>query len=235
MRHRYMGGAVLAAVVAVGWPTAAAAPDQGQFQPPVNSYPVIPLPTGQTGQRGFYTSGEFVMLFQTKALGQQTIARRGFFDSDGLITGTPGTFIGSGNPALSTNQLGSGGTGMPGFRVEVGYKFDTGVRIYANYMQVYDAHYSAGATGAAPLGFRGRADLSDTFLTSPVYNFTNAFGGPRSDVTSDITAVRTFFQVGNTIFSTLTPPQGFNAFGIWNAADAMDVKFTQRFQQAEVG
>jgi hypothetical protein len=212
-----MGGAVLAAVAAVGWPTAASAQDQGQFQTPVNSDPVIPIPTGQTGQPGFYTGAEFVMLFQTKALGSQTIARRGFFDSSGQITGTPGTFIGTGAPALTTTQLGSGATGMPGFRIEIGYKFDTGVRLYANYMQVYDAHYSAGAT-LVPKGFQARPDLSDTFLSSPVYNFPPAFGGAQFNTAADTNA-----------------NGGFNTFGIWNAASVMDVKFTQRFQQAEVG
>ncbi len=215
MRHRYIGGAVLAAVAAVGWPTAAIA-QEGGFQTPLNSDPVIPIPTGQSGQPGFYTGMEFVMLFQTKAIGYQQIAIRGFYDANGGITGKPGKFIGSGETALDTHQLGSGSTGMPGFRLEIGYKFDTGTRIYANYMQVYDAHYSAGAT-QAQYGFRSRPDLSDTFLTSKVYNFTPAFGGPQFDTAAD---------GGNSTFNT---------YGIWNAADIMDVKFTQRFQQAEFG
>ena len=216
MRHRYIGGAVLAVVAAVGWPTTATAAEGG-FQTPVNSDPVIPIPTGQAGQPGFYTSVEFVMLFMTKAIGPQTIAIRGFYDSTGGITGKPGTFIGSGAAALRTTDLGSGSTGMPGFRLEVGYKFDTGTRIYGNYMQVYDAHYSAGAT-QVQRGFAARPDLSDTFLTAPVYNFPPAFGGAQFNTAAD------------------TPANGgFNTFGIWNAASVMDVKFTQRYQQAEVG
>src|SRR5215211_2856804 len=103
MRHRYIGGAVLAAVVAVGWPTAAVA-QEGGFQPPLNSDPVIPIPTGQAGQPGFYTSAEFVMLTQTKALGEQSIAVRGFFDYTGRITGKPGTLVGSGVDALNTER-----------------------------------------------------------------------------------------------------------------------------------
>ena len=217
MRHRYIWGAVLAAVVAIGWPTSASAQDGGGSQVPLNADPVIPIPTGQAGQAGFYTSGEFVMLFQSKAIGQQTIAQRGFIDSSGQITGIPGTFLGPGTTALATNQLGSGGTGMPGLRIEVGYKFDTGVRLYANYMQVYDAHYSAGAT-LVPPGFRTGADQAGSFLTSPVYGFTNAFGGPQFDTAFDS-----------------APNGGFNTFGIWNAADVMDIKFVQRYQQAEAG
>jgi hypothetical protein len=218
MRHRYIGGAVLAAVVAVGWPTTATAQEGGGFPVALNADPVIPIPTGQAGQPGFYTSFEFVMLFQTKAIGNQLVASRGLVDSSGLITGFPGTFIGTGQPALSTNQMGSGGTGMPGFRVELGYKFDTGVRIYANYMQTYDAHYSAGASGIGINGFRARPDLADTFLFSPVYNFSQAFNGSQF----------------NTAFDN-TSNGGFNTVGIWNGASQMDMKLTQRFQQAELG
>src|SRR5262249_40472506 len=100
MRHRYIGGAVLAAVLAVGWPTSATAQEAG-FQTPVNG-DGLPIPTGQAGQPGFYTSVEFVMLTQTRALGNQTIGVRGFFDATGVITGVPGTFVGSGATALDT-------------------------------------------------------------------------------------------------------------------------------------
>ena len=211
--HR--GSRVLAAVVAVAWPTTASAQEAG-FQTPLNSDPVIPIPTGQSGQPGFYTGMEFVMLFQTKAIGNQLIASRGIVDTTGNISGFPGTFIGTGQPALSTNQMGSGGTGMPGFRLEIGYKFDTGTRIYVNYMQTYDAHYSAGASGIGLNGFSARPDLADTFLYSPVYNFSQAFNGAQLKTSFDTT--------GN---------GGFNTVGIWNGATQMDTKFTQRFQQAE--
>jgi hypothetical protein len=221
MRHRYIGGAVLAAVVAVGWPTAAhaqyvARAQEGGFQVPLNAEPVLPIPTGHAGQPGFYTTAEFVMLTQTRALGNQAIGVRGFFDSNGVITGVPGTFIGTGADALNTQRMGRREY-QPGFRVEIGYKFDTGTRIYANYLQLYDAHYSAGATQAT-LGFRARPDLADTFLSAPVFNFTVPFGGSQFDTAFDTAA-----------------NGGFNTFGIWNAADVMDIKFVQRFQQAEIG
>ncbi len=215
MRHRYIGGAVLAAVVAVGWPTPAGA-QEGGFQTPLNADPVIPIPTGQAGQPGFYTSAEFVIFNQTKAIGNQTIAVRGFFDATGVVTGTPGTFVGPGTDALNTRQMGRREF-QPGFRAEIGYKFDTGTRIYANYMQLYDAHYSAGAT-LATKGFVARTDLSDTFLSAPVFNFNTQFSGAQFNISTDN------FANG-----------GFNAFGIWNAASIMDIKFTQRYQQAEVG
>lgn len=215
MRIRYIGGAVLAAVVAVASPERAAAQD-GQFQTPINSGDVIPIPTGRAGDAGFYTSAEFVMLRQTKAIGSQDIAFRGFYDAQGAISGVPGTFIGTGLPALNTKS-GGGGTYQPGFTIEIGYKFDTGTRLYAKYLQLYDAHYSAGVTQNT-LGFRARPDLADTFLTSPVYNFSTFFNGPTLDTSFDSTA-----NGGN------------NTAGIWNAADVMDTKFTQRYQQAEIG
>lgn len=213
MRHRYIGGAVLAAVVAVGWPTAAVA-QEGGFQPPLNSDPTIPIPTGQAGQPGFYTSVEFLLLTQTKAIGNQTIAVRGFYDYTGRITGTPGGFVGSGADALNTQKMGRREF-QPGFRVELGYRFDTGTRIYANYLQLYDAHYSAGATFAV---FSQDRSLADTFLSAPVFNFNQQFSGAQFNTSAD------------------NPTNGgFNTLGIWNAASIMDIKFTQRFQQAEVG
>jgi hypothetical protein len=215
MRHRYIGGAVLAAVVAVGWPSAAGA-QEGGFQVPQNADPVIPIPTGQAGQPGFYFGAEYVMLFETKAIGFQTVAVQGFNDATGQVTGVPGTFIGSGNPVLTTGMLGSGGTGQPGFRAELGYKFDTGTRIYGNYMQVYKATYSAGAT-LATQGFKSDPLLADTFLSSPVYNFNPAFSGPQQKNSFD------------------TAANGFTAFGVWNGASVMDTKFSQRFTQSDIG
>jgi hypothetical protein len=214
MRHRYIVGAVLAAIASVGSPSAAVA--QERFQVPLNSEPTLPIPTGQAGQPGFYTGFEYVMLTQTKAIGNQTIAVRGFFDATGVLTGTPGTFIGSGTDALNTRNMGRREF-MPGFRVEIGYKFDTGTRAYFNYMQFYDAQYRAGATQAAP-GFNVRPDNADSFLSSPVFNFNPAFGGPGLDIAVDGGA-----------------NGSFNTFGIWNAADVMDIKFTQRYQQMEFG
>lgn len=221
MRHRYIGGAVLAAVIAVGWPSAAnaqyvARAQEGGFQTPVNSGDVVALPTGRAGDPGFYVGSEFVMITQTRALGNQVIAFKGFYDAQGGITGIPGTFVGGGAEALNTREMGRREF-QPGFRIEAGYKFDTGTRVYANYMQFYNAHYSAGATQAVR-GFAARTDLADTFLSSPVFNFTTAFSGPGQDTTID------------------TPANGgFNTAGIWNAADVMDIKFTQRYQQAEFG
>ena len=218
MRHRYIGGAVLAAVVWAGGPSVASAnpgaQSEGGFQVPLNSDHVIPIPTGQAGQPGFYTSAEFLMMTQTKAIGNQTIAVRGFFDYTGRITGVPGTLVGSGTDALNTRDMGRREF-MPGFRIELGYRFDTGVRAYANYMQFYDAHYSAGATFAV---FAPDRSLADTFISSPVFNFNTQFSGAQFNTSAD--------NPGN---------GGFNTLGIWNAASVMDIRFAQRYQQAELG
>ena len=186
------------------------------FDVPINSAPAIPSPTGNPGDAGFYGSMEFVYLTQTRAMGDQTVAYRGIVDSTGFITGVPGTSLGSGQVALSTDMLGRT-TYQPGFRTEIGYKFEDGTQLYANYLQLFDAHYSAGATLATPYA-RSRQDLTDTFLVAGVYNFSPKFAGPGQKTTFDNDA------------------QGAsNTYGIWNAASTMDIKFTQRFTTADIG
>lgn len=216
MRHRYIWGTVLAAIAAVGLPAPVSAQD-GQFQVPLNSDRTIPIPTGQAGQPGFYASVEYVMLMTTKAIGNETIAVRGFYDSAGTLTGTPGQFIGPGTPALTANQLGGPYTFQPGYRLELGYKFDTGVRIYANYMNTFRANYSSGAS-SIPQGFASGQDLSGSFLSSPVYNFNQAFNGPQFKTAADNTT-----------------NGGFQTVGIWNGATQMDIKFSTSYTQADLG
>src|SRR5437762_14093988 len=119
MRHRFIGGALLAAAALLTGPAAtrAQAPgyspypitvrgqspgDIGGLNAPLNAEPNIPIPTGQSGSAGFYTSAEFVMLTQTRAIGSQIIAYRGLVDSTGAITGIPGTYVGSQQVGLTT-------------------------------------------------------------------------------------------------------------------------------------
>ena len=105
----------------------------------------------------------------------------------------------------------------PGWNVEFGYRFDDGTRLFFNYMQLVDAHYSAGASLAAPF-FRTSPSLAETFLTAPVYNFNVAFAGPQNKTGFDNAA-----------------NGGFTAYGIWNGASQMDIKFTQRYQEMNFG
>jgi hypothetical protein len=178
----------------------------------LNTGPANILPTGRSGDAGFYGGMEFVMLTQTRAIGNQTIARRGFYDIGGALTGTPGAFIGDGDVAISPDLFGRR-TYQPGFNLEVGYRFGDGTRVFLSYMQLYDAHYSLGASTIPPF-FDTRVDLANTFLSAPVFNFNNLFAGPTNKV-----------QGAPSLDNT----------GIWNAASQMDSKFTQRFQQLQAG
>jgi hypothetical protein len=229
MRNRYIGGALLAAVSvlmapgtglaqfdpAVGNPMPGG--DGGGFQVPPNTDPIIHLPTGKAGDAGFYGSTDFVMLDQTRALGKQTIATRGFYDSAGNITNVPGTFIGSNTVALSSKNI-SGQDYQPGFQAEIGWRTEGGVQIYASYLQLMDAKYTRGAS-AIPPGLSPDANLADTFISSPVYNFTSQFAGPQNKLAVDGT--------GNN--------PGYTAYGIWNGASSEVITFLQRYQQMDFG
>lgn len=245
MCHRFIGGAVLAAAAVLAGPTTGRAQDPGSgssewpgysvpaivrgqspgdiggFDPPLNSNPVIPIPTGHAGDAGFYTSVEYVMLTQTRDIGSQTIAYRGLIDSTGQITGLPGTYVGSGQVALSTDDFGRR-TYTPGYQIEVGYRFQDGTRLYANYLQLFETQSKAGASLVPPY-FRSRVDLTDTFLVAGVYNFPPQFAGPRFKTGYDTAIVP---GSGNT---------GGNTYGIWNAATVMNIKLTQRYTQSEIG
>jgi hypothetical protein len=229
MRHMYIGGALFAALAVLMGPGVARAQfdptvstpmpggDGGGEAVPSNPGSIIHLPTGKPGEAGFYTSFEYVMLDQTRALGKETIATRGFYDSSGNITGVPGTFIGGGTVGLSTKNI-SGQDYQPGFNVEIGYRTDGGIRLFASYEQLITATYSRGA-GPVPPGLSPDANLADTFLSSPAYNFNNLFSGPQNKLAVD---------------STGSNP-GYTAYGIWNGATDEEMKFLQRYQQMLFG
>jgi hypothetical protein len=215
MCQRFIGGALLAAAAVLVGNSPARAQDLGP-DVPLNSGINLPIPTAPPGTRGgFYTSVEFVTLTQTRAIGDQWIATRGIVDSTGLLTGSPGQPLGSHAVALATTDLGRTDF-QPGGRLEIGYRFEDGTRIYANYLHLADAHYSAGATVATPFS-RSGPQLFETFLYAPVFNFHPQFSGPRNKTGFDLAG------------------QGFNTYGIWNGASVMDIKFTQRYQEAEIG
>ena len=221
MCQRYIGGALLAAAaVLVGPATGQAqnitgtAPftsgEDGGFQTPVNSDPVYRLPTGRAGDAGFYTAFEFVMLTQTRAIGHQTIATRGFYRFGRQCHGRPGTFVGPNTEAINTRNF-SPFTYQPGYAIEAGYRFDDGTRIFANYLQLIDAHYSLGA-GQTPTFQRSNADLSNTFIT------------PRFTTSTSPSPVQPRRSRARTTSAS-------TASG--TARAQMDIKFTQRYQEAE--
>jgi hypothetical protein len=182
-----------------------------------------PLPTANPGGHGIFTFGEFLLMTQQPAIGKQTIAVRGLLDTRGLITGVPGGQIGSFAPALSTEDL-ARTSWLPGFNVGIGYKFDDGLSVFLSYSHLLSHSSHAGATQATPFA-RGRADLSDTFLTAPVYNFPPQYAGP---------AVKTTFDDINGD-GVIDAGEGGNFYGVWNGASVMDIQFDQWFNQAEIG
>jgi hypothetical protein len=76
---------VLAAALA-----APVAGQEGGFQVPPNSGPVIPVPTGPTGEPGFYTTAEFVM-------GRPRAVPRTALDASHLAAGRYGSVIAVGS------------------------------------------------------------------------------------------------------------------------------------------
>ncbi len=84
----------LVGVLAVALTTPAMG-QEGGFQAPINAGPVIPIPTGQAGQTGFYTSSEFVFE-RPRALGR-TLPRTPP-DLSPLTAGGFGSFCARGLP-----------------------------------------------------------------------------------------------------------------------------------------
>lgn len=198
--------------------------------------PIIPLPvySGRPESGGFYAAFEYVMYRQIRHLDEQVIAYRGLVDVDGSVQqdlggtwlligdppqstfvtgppGPPGTFLGSGVPALRASDLNSKWTYQPGFRSTLGWRFRDGSTFEARWLHVRDARYDASAD-IIPPGFAVGPNQVDTFLFSPVYNFTIDFAGPGQQL-----------GVGN--------PGA--TYGIWNAASEMHISMTQRYNQAD--
>ncbi len=201
------------------WPTVATPPPptvvRGQDYAPED--PQFPLPTGSNRpEQGLYVGTEFVFFHQTRTIRAQLIGVRGFFDADGTVTGTVGTFVGSGTPALFANDLGSRSY-QPGLNLVLGYRFHDGIAVELSWLDLQKVRYNGGAS-IEPNMFRGGQDLADTFLSSFVFNFPNEYAGPP--------------------FKISDPSRGVNpnaTFGIWNAASIMTIEFAQTFQQWDFG
>ncbi len=185
----------------------------GAYSPPETQ---LPIPTWANGNRpedgGLFTAAEYVMFRQTNPLRNQVMAIRGFVDADGSITGRSGTFIGSGQEALNARNASGPMTYQPGFKIDIGWKFSgeqESSTLTLSWMYLLESKYNAEATLAAPF-LRGGPNLADTFLFSPVYAFPSDYSGPP-------------FKVG--------VGDANAAFGIWNAASAETIQFTQKLQQ----
>jgi len=178
--------------------------------------PNLPLPLGNPGSQGFFAYTDLVYLTQTWTLGNQTVAVRGFRDSTGFLTGRPGGFIGSGTEALNTNDFGRRSY-LPGYNIGIGFKSEDGTSYIAKFLRTPRYSYVAGAS-LVPRNFEGPNNLADTFLYSPVFNFSPQFSG---------TANRTGLE-GNG-----APPQLL--YGIWNGAGTMTIQYTQEFTDVDLG
>jgi hypothetical protein len=156
------------------------------------------------------------LLHQPRAIGHQAVAIRGFVDSAGLLTGVPGTFLGSAEPALSTAELGRTGW-SPGQRLTLGYRLENGWNFSISWLHLFDTKYSAGAGTQGPNFLNPGFNLENNFLFSPVFNFSPDFTGP---------VARTTNTIGETVFGALN--------GIWNGAQDMTILFTQRYDKWDI-
>jgi hypothetical protein len=176
----------------------------------------LPLPLGHNpaNKGGLFFAAEFVYFHQTNPLEHQLIGFRGFYDADGSITGKPGTFIGDGAPVLDAKDAGGPGTYQPGLRTTIGYRWKDGTTFDVDWMHLGKAQYFHEATITAQ-GFNFAPNLANSFISSPVYNFTNAFAGPQGKINNDLL----------TGFFTASPTA---TYGIWDGADVMTISFIQR-------
>src|SRR6266404_573964 len=153
--------------------------------------PVIPLPIyhDRPESGGFYAFTEFCMVRQTRNLGNQLVAKRGFVDVDGSVqagltgsfgidasgfvffqpgpTGPPGQFFGTGTQALNVSDLNTSQlTYAPGMILGLGWRFSDGSAIEGRWKQTVSSRYNVGAD-IIPNGFAVGPILADTFLFSP--------------------------------------------------------------------
>ena len=174
---------------------------------------VGPLSHTRYEEGGFFTAIEFLYWKQTNPIQAQRVAVRGFLDTDGSITGTPGSFVGSGEEALNTSQLRAPNTSSftPGFDLAVGYRFENGLALTASWRHLGDFRATNSAAFLGPSGNIGQQQ-QNTFLFAPVFNLPPQFDGNRN------------LNIGNPLAT----------IGVFNAASIMRIEFKQRFDMVEL-
>jgi hypothetical protein len=218
--------------------------------------PNLPLPLGSTqpGAGGLYFSSDYVMYRYSNPLQNQAVAVRGFQVTDPIIGMPVGTFVGSRADALDVHQLSGPNGYQPGFRSTLGYKFEDESALEVSFMWISTNQQRATAT-LAPRDLALRDDFANSFLFSPVYNFPNEYAGPIDKVafTTPTLATQTFSPTinttptlikpdatGTTTVTATIPPLTLPAalvtpvnaaYGIWNAASVMSMKFEQRAEE----
>jgi hypothetical protein len=183
------------------------------YVPPVPFTGPLSHPRYEDG--GPYVGAEFLYFKQSRPILSQSVAFRGFMDTNGGVTGAPGTFVGSHEEALNTNMVQGQGSYQPGTNIFVGWRFKNGVSVELDWWHLTESRYSAQAGVISP-NFNVGNTLENTFLFSPVTNFPIFYGGnPASVIVNGVPAT------GST-------------FGIWNAASEMSIQFIQRFELVQV-
>ena len=180
-----------------------------------------PLGPSNPNDGGLYFAAEFMFMHGDRALGNQVIMSRGFRDTDGSVTGTPGQFVGSNNIAMSTTDLGRT-SWTPGYRATLGYKLDDGTSFSISYAQFLEVHYNF-AAGPIPPDFNTGSQQVDSFLFAPVYGFSPQFSGPPNKL-SGAAANGTITTIGS----------GSSPYGIWNGATTAQEMFIQRFSNWDI-
>ncbi len=186
---------------------------QGYYVPPEPFVGPLSHPRYEDG--GFYAFAEFLYWRQSRPILSQTVAIRGFVDTNGAITGTPNSFVGSGEEALNTNMLAGQGSWQPGTKVGFGWRFKNGVSVDLEWWHLQESKYSTTA-GVIPTSFLLGGNEENTFLFSPVVNFPIAYAGAPANV------------LVNGV------PANGATFGIWNAASTMTQQFVQRFELVQL-
>jgi hypothetical protein len=92
-----------------------------------------------------------------------------------------------------------------------------------SYAHLFDATYSASA-GPIPANFNPGVSGEDSMLFAPVFNFSPEFAGPPNRF-AFIDADGNPQIIGS----------GGSPYGIWNGASNMSIKYTQRFDNWDVG
>jgi hypothetical protein len=201
------------------------------------AHPQLPVPLGSTRPEdgGPYVWAQGLLYRQTNPLRNQPIAVRGFQASDSSLGLVPGTFVGSGRPALDVQNVNGQVGYQPGLELGAGWKFRDGSALSISWLNLTTAKYTHGVTSAAPNNSVG-INLADSFLFSPVFNFPPEFSGPPNRITPQTI---NFFNPLPPPVPQINPgvqrtPSEFAAYGIWNAASIMTIEFRQRFQQWDI-
>ncbi len=177
----------------------------------------LPYPLGSTHPEvgGLFMAATYQMYNQTNPIKGQEIAVRGFVVTDDTVlnaAGSAGTFIGPRNNALDAGQVAGPYTWVPGFQLEVGWKFGDGSSITGSFWWISESQYRASAT-LSPPNYQFNSDQSNTFLTSYVFGYPSDFAGAPQKIS----------QGGP-----------YSVYGIWNGASTMTEVLWQRAEQAQL-